>query len=61
MNSNYYDILRCNTSVDLTREELPELGRKSPYFKYVEFPVEVVKEIELWIGINESHQTASTG
>lgn len=33
----------CN--VDLGREDLFELGRRGPYFKYVNFPVEVTTEI----------------
>jgi hypothetical protein len=45
-----------------TREELFELvDPTKPYFRFVEFPVVVKEEIELWIGINESHQAASTG
>ncbi len=34
-------------SADLGREEIFELGRKSPYFRYVTFPVEVRSEIEV--------------
>ena len=45
----------------LGREDIFEVGRKSPYFRYVEFPVVVTEEIELWVAINESHKTASTG
>jgi len=36
-----------SVSVDLGREALNELGRKGPYFRYVNFPVEVSTEIEL--------------
>lgn len=36
-----------SVSVDLGREALNELGRKGPYFRYVNFPVEVTTEIEL--------------
>ena len=35
----------CN--VDLGREDLFELGRRGPYFKYVNFPVEVTTEISV--------------
>ena len=45
----------------LSREDIFELGRKGPYFRFAEFPVEVTVEIELGIGINESYQAASTG
>lgn len=34
-----------NASVDLTREDLFELGRRGPYFKFVNFPVAVTTEI----------------
>lgn len=34
-------------STDLGREELFELGRRSPYFRFVNFPVEVTCEIEV--------------
>lgn len=34
-------------STDLGREELLELGRKGPYFRYVNFPVDVNTEIEI--------------
>lgn len=54
-------IQEINISTDLGREELNELGRRSPYFRYMEFPVEVIAEIELLKGLDESNQTASTG
>jgi hypothetical protein len=34
-------------SADLGRDNLNELGRKGPYFRYVNFPVEVSTEIEI--------------
>jgi hypothetical protein len=34
-----------NVNVDLGREELFELGRRGPYYRYVNFPVEVTNEI----------------
>lgn len=40
-------IQRITISTDLNREELRELGRKSPYFRAVTFPVEVICEIEV--------------
>lgn len=35
------------TSVDFGREQLNELGRRTPYFRYINYPVEVTTEIEL--------------
>lgn len=34
-------------STDLGRDQIFELGRKSPYFRYVTFPIEVRTEIEV--------------
>lgn len=34
-------------STDLSRTELSELGRKAPYYRYVDFPVEVTCDIEV--------------
>lgn len=34
-----------SASVDLAREDLFELGRRGPYFKFASFPVEVTSEI----------------
>ena len=31
---------------DFDREKLYELGRRGPYYKYIEFPVEITKEIK---------------
>ena len=36
-----------STSVNLGREQILELGRKAPYFRYVKFPVEVTSEFEV--------------
>lgn len=36
-----------SASVDLTREDLFELGRRGPYFKFVNFPVTVTTEISV--------------
>jgi hypothetical protein len=36
-----------SVNVDLGREALNELGRRGPYFRYVNFPVEVSTEIEV--------------
>jgi len=38
-------ITGITASVDLGRDEIFELGRKKPYFRYVAFPVEVTTEI----------------
>ena len=40
-------VQNVSVSVDLGREALNELGRKAPYFRYVNFPVEVSTEIEV--------------
>jgi len=36
-----------SVSTDLGRDSLNELGRRGPYFRYVNFPVEVTTEIEV--------------
>lgn len=36
-----------SASVNLGREQILELGRKAPYFRYVKFPVEVTSEFEV--------------
>jgi hypothetical protein len=36
-----------STSVNLGREQLLELGRRGPYFRFVTFPVEVTSEFEV--------------
>lgn len=52
-------IQSINVSVNLGRDQILELGRKTPYFRYVTFPVEVTSEIETisksghWVGAQE--------
>lgn len=52
-------IQNINVSVNLGRDQILELGRKSPYFRYVTFPVEVTSEIEIisksgdWVSAQE--------
>jgi hypothetical protein len=47
-NGNYgAHITNISVSTDLGREEIFELGRKSPYHRYATFPVEVTCEIEV--------------
>jgi hypothetical protein len=48
-NENLYASMlqKINISKDLTRQEIFELGRRAPYCKVVEFPIEVTKEIKL--------------
>lgn len=36
-----------SASVNLGREQILELGRRAPYFRYVKFPVEVTSEFEI--------------
>jgi hypothetical protein len=40
-------VQNLSVSVDLGREPLYELGTRTPYFRYVNFPVEVTSEIEV--------------
>ena len=40
-------IQNVSISTDLGREELVELGRKNPFFRYATFPVEVTCDIEV--------------
>jgi hypothetical protein len=52
-------IQSINVSVNLGRDQILELGRRTPYFRFVTFPVEVTSEIETisksghWIGAQE--------
>ena len=38
-------IASIQVNVDLSRESINELGRRGPYFKFTQFPVEVTTEI----------------
>lgn len=40
-------VQRIGVSTNLGRTDINELGRRNPYFRYVEFPVEVTCEIEI--------------
>lgn len=40
-------VQNLSVSTDLGREELRELGRRGPYFRFVTFPIEVTTEIEI--------------
>lgn len=40
-------IQSVRTSVNLNRDQLIELGRKSPYFRFIQFPVEVRTDVEV--------------
>lgn len=40
-------VQRIGVSTNLGRTDINELGRKNPYFRYVEFPIEVTSEIEV--------------
>ena len=48
LSDGYYTakIQNINVSCDLGREELFQLGKRTPYFRFVPFPVEVTCEIE---------------
>lgn len=40
-------IANISVSADLGRDQINELGRKGPYFRFVNFPVEVTTDIEV--------------
>lgn len=40
-------VQNCSISVDLNRESIQELGRKTPYYRFASFPVEVTAEFEV--------------
>jgi hypothetical protein len=40
-------IQSCSMKVDLNRESVQELGRKAPYYRFANFPVEVTCEFEV--------------
>lgn len=54
-------IQNINVSVDLGREQINELGHKAPYFRYVNFPVEVTSEIEIIAKADDNVQATDTG
>ena len=58
--ASVYDahIQNLSVSVDLGREALNELGRRAPYFRYINFPVEVTSEIE--VTSSEGDQISAT-
>jgi hypothetical protein len=41
-------IQRVNVSTNLGRETMFELGRRGPYHRYVNYPVEVTADIRVW-------------
>jgi len=45
--ANRAHVQNIRVSANLNRESLFELGRKSPYFRYVTFPIEVTTEVEI--------------
>ena len=47
--TNIWDahISNITCSVDLGREQINELGRKGPYYRFITYPVEVTTEIEV--------------
>jgi hypothetical protein len=58
-------IQSINISCDLGRDQILELGRKAPYFRYVTFPVEVTTEITFigikWDGISATEAGGQNG
>jgi hypothetical protein len=59
-------IKNCSMKVDLNRESIQELGRKAPYYRFANFPVEVTCEFEVmstsgdWINAYEEGYTDKT-
>lgn len=57
---NRAHVQNIRVSANLNRESLFELGRKSPYFRFVSFPIEVTTEIEIlatsgdWVSATET-------
>jgi len=49
--TQFYNVSVQNISVstDLNREDILQLGRRNPYFKYATFPVEVTTDIEVLV------------
>lgn len=47
LNKPNIHLQNCSISCDLSREDIQELGRRSPYTRYANFPVEVTCEFEL--------------
>lgn len=50
-----------NVSVDLQRESLLQLGKKTPYFRYPRFPVECRTEIETIVAEYDTVSATETG
>lgn len=48
-------------SVDLAREDINQLGVKSPYHRYVNFPVDVTCDIEVMATAGDNVDAVSTG
>ena len=40
-------IQKINISADLIKEKVWELGRRGPYYRYINFPTEVTEKIEI--------------
>lgn len=59
----YAHVQSCTISTDVGREDILELGRKSPYYRAPNFPVEVTCEFEViavsgdWVSAKESGST----
>lgn len=46
-NTNRVHLQNCSINCDLSRESIQELGRKTPYYRFASFPVEVTSEFEV--------------
>lgn len=64
--SPYAHIQNCTVSADFGREDILELGRKAPYYRAPNFPVEVTCEFEVisvsgdWVNALEEGDTSAT-
>lgn len=61
--TNHYN--NITISANLGRESINELGRRSPYYRYINFPVEVTAEVEVVAtsgdGVNADDFATQTG
>lgn len=51
----------ASASATLGREQILELGRKAPYFRYTKFPVEVTSEFEVLAKVGDDVEVTESG
>lgn len=61
--SNQYGahVQSINISADFGREPMNELGRKGPYFRFMNFPIEVTCDIEVYCTAGDQVSATETG